>query len=81
MCSLAGQGYYSAGQSLRLRRLSSRVSNQNATPHFDWGSSREGGEDGNEEEPQNVRELPMPFGLRKAVRYIQGLELSEGVMA
>ncbi|XP_031431494.1 transmembrane channel-like protein 7 [Clupea harengus] len=71
----AGQGYYSAGQSLRLRRLSSRVSNQNATPHFDWGSSREGGEDGNEEEPQNVRELPMPFGLRKAVRQVQQMRI------
>lgn len=67
--SLKGPGYNSTAQSLRLRRLSSRVPNPNATPHFDWGNHSEWGDDEEiEEEPRNLRELPMPYSMRRAVR-------------
>ncbi|XP_041963999.1 transmembrane channel-like protein 7 [Alosa sapidissima] len=73
----AGSGYFNSEQSLRLRRPPSHASNQNASPHFDWGRSSEGGEDEDEEEeePRHVRELPMPFALRKAVRQVQQMRV------
>ncbi|XP_062394153.1 transmembrane channel-like protein 7 [Sardina pilchardus] len=76
----AGSGYFNSEPSLRLRRQPSMsnqpsVSNQNASPHFDWARSSEGGEDEEEEEPRNVRELPMPFLLRRAVRQVQQMRV------
>ncbi|KAL2084900.1 hypothetical protein ACEWY4_020418 [Coilia grayii] len=75
MCYFEGQGYYSTEQSLRLRRLSSRVPNQNAAPHFDWGSSPEGGKDDGEEEPRNLRELAMPLYMKKKVWQVQQMRI------
>lgn len=71
-----GPGYNSTAQSLRLRRLSSRVPNPNATPHFDWGNDSEWGDyEETEEEPRNLRELPMPYSMRRAVRQVQQMRV------
>lgn len=66
---LAGNGYHGEQQSLRLRRASSRVSNQNL-PQFDWMSTsaeRDDEDDGGQ--PRDLRGIPLPMALKRAVRY------------
>lgn len=67
--------YPSDRQSLRLRRASSRVSNQNY-PQFDWSSTpaAEDGE-GNSGAPRDLRGIPLPMALKRAVRQVQQMRV------
>ncbi|KAG7237649.1 hypothetical protein INR49_032095 [Caranx melampygus] len=57
-------------QSLRLRRASSRVSNQNY-PQFHWNSPPEEEDDEVDSGPtRDLRSIPMHMGLKRAVRFL-----------
>ncbi|XP_046897283.1 transmembrane channel-like protein 7 [Hypomesus transpacificus] len=73
--TVAGNGYPGAQQSLRLRRALSSASNQNG-PQFNWGSHPEEGEEGGESEShQDLRALPLPLALKRAVREVQQMRV------
>ncbi|XP_041650307.1 transmembrane channel-like protein 7 [Cheilinus undulatus] len=68
-------GYPDDQQSLRLRRVPSRVSNQNQ-PQFNWNSTpAEGDEEGDSGLPQDLRSSPLPMALKKAVRQVQQMQI------
>ncbi|XP_029927568.1 transmembrane channel-like protein 7 [Myripristis murdjan] len=70
-----GNGYPGDQQSLRLRRTLSGASNQNS-PQFNWSSSRTEEDEGGESGPQqDIRSLPMPMGLKRAVRQVQQMRV------
>ncbi|XP_076010862.1 transmembrane channel-like protein 7 isoform X2 [Genypterus blacodes] len=62
-------------QSLRLRRVLSGASNQNS-PQIDWGSTP-GREDegGDAVPPRDLRNLPLPMGLKRAARQVQQMSV------
>ncbi|XP_042345811.1 transmembrane channel-like protein 4 [Plectropomus leopardus] len=70
-----GGGYSGDQPSLRLRRVSSRVSNQNY-PQFDWSSTpaEEDGE-GDGGQPRDLRGIPLPMALKRAVRQVQQMRV------
>ncbi|XP_022612217.1 transmembrane channel-like protein 4 [Seriola dumerili] len=68
-------GYPGEQQSLRLRRVSSRVSNQNY-PQFTWNSPpAEEDEEGNSGSPRDLRSIPLPMALKRAVRQVQQMQV------
>ncbi|XP_056235862.1 transmembrane channel-like protein 7 [Seriola aureovittata] len=68
-------GYPGDQQSLRLRRVSSRVSNQNY-PQFAWNSPpAEEDEEGNSGPPRDLRSIPLPMALKRAVRQVQQMQV------
>ncbi|XP_031155301.1 transmembrane channel-like protein 7 [Sander lucioperca] len=70
-----GNGYPGDQQSLRLRRVSSRVSNQNY-PQFDWNPPpAEKNEEGNRGQPRDLRGSPLPMALKRAVRQVQQMQV------
>ncbi|KAM4601041.1 transmembrane channel-like protein 7 [Polymixia lowei] len=73
--AVGGSGYPGSQQSLRLRRASSAASNQN-TPQFNWSSTPAAEDEGDETGPrQDLRNLPMPMRLRKAVWQVQQMQV------
>ncbi|KAF3692011.1 Transmembrane channel-like protein 7 [Channa argus] len=64
-------------QSLRLRRVSSRATNQNY-PQFNW-SSPHADEDKDEEDNsgprRELRTVPLPMALKRAVRQVQQMQI------
>lgn len=69
--SFAGPGYSSVQHSVRSRRPSSRLSNQDqASPQWDW-SSTPAVADGEDEDgvPPELRSSPLPMALKRALRY------------
>ncbi|XP_068591166.1 transmembrane channel-like protein 7 [Cebidichthys violaceus] len=70
-----GNGYRSDQQSLRLRRVSSQVSNQNY-PQYDLSSTpAEENEEGNSGPPRDLRAIPLPMALKRAVRQVQQMQV------
>ncbi|XP_040900484.1 transmembrane channel-like protein 7 [Toxotes jaculatrix] len=70
-----GNGYPGDQQSLRLRRASSRVSNENY-PQFNWNSApAEEDEEGNSGPPRDLRSIPLPMALKRAVREVQQMQV------
>ncbi|KAK5862196.1 hypothetical protein PBY51_017619 [Eleginops maclovinus] len=68
-------GSHSDQQSLRLRRVPSRVSNQNP-PQFDWSSPHEEeDEEGSSGPPRDLRATPLPMALKRAMRQIQQMRV------
>ncbi|XP_071326975.1 transmembrane channel-like protein 7 isoform X2 [Trachinotus anak] len=68
-------GYPGEQQSLRLRRVSSQVSNQNY-PQFNWSSTpMEEDEEGNSGPPRDLRSIPLPMALKRAVRQVQQMQV------
>lgn len=66
---LTENGYPSDQQSLRLQRVSSRVSNQNY-PQHDWSSTPAEEDDGGSSgPPRDLKAIPLPMSLKRAVRY------------
>ncbi|XP_019948527.1 transmembrane channel-like protein 7 [Paralichthys olivaceus] len=59
-------------QPLRLRRVSSQVSNQNY-PQFNWTTEED--EAGNSGPPRDLRSIPMPMALKRAVRQVQQMQI------
>lgn len=61
------RGHYS---SLRARKAAFSEVNEGAV-QFEWSSRPEedSTEDENSDKMQNLRELPLPMGLKKAIRY------------
>ncbi|XP_068998750.1 voltage-gated chloride channel TMC4 [Embiotoca jacksoni] len=73
--SIAGSGYPGDQQSLRLRRVPSGVSNQNY-PQFNWSSSpAEEDEAGSSGPPRDLRGVPMPMALKRAMRQVQEMQV------
>ncbi|XP_032375553.1 transmembrane channel-like protein 7 [Etheostoma spectabile] len=62
-------------QSLRLRRVSSQMSNQNY-PQFNWNPApAEKDEEGNRGQPRDLRGSPLPMALKRAVRQVQQMQV------
>lgn len=73
--TMAGNGFPGAQQSMRLRRAPSRASNNNA-PQFNWGSTPVEDEEGEESgSQQDLKVLPLPLGLKRAVREVQQMRV------
>ncbi|KAM9852088.1 transmembrane channel-like protein 7 [Aulostomus maculatus] len=70
--TIPGQVYPSDQQSLRLRRASSRVSNR-SHPQFDRNPTEQDGE-GNSEPARDLRSIPLPMALKRAVRQVQEMK-------
>lgn len=69
--SFAGPGYSSVRHSVRSRRPSSRLSNQDqASPQWDW-SSTPAVADGEDEDGllPELRSSPLPMAMKRALRY------------
>ncbi|XP_056143026.1 transmembrane channel-like protein 7 [Lampris incognitus] len=61
--------------SLRLQRVVSVPSNQNP-PQFNWSSSpAEQDDQGDSEPPTDIRSLPMPMALKRAVWHVQQMQV------
>ncbi|XP_029308029.1 LOW QUALITY PROTEIN: transmembrane channel-like protein 7 [Cottoperca gobio] len=72
-----GNGYPGDQQSLRLRRVSSRVSNQNH-PQFDCSSTstpEEEDEEGDSGPPRDIRATALPMAVKRAVRQVQQMQV------
>ncbi|XP_068425069.1 transmembrane channel-like protein 7 [Clinocottus analis] len=68
-------GYPSDQQSPRSRRASSRESNQNY-PQYDWSSTpAEENEEGSGGPPRDLRAIPLPMALKRAVRQVQQMQV------
>lgn len=73
--TMAGNGFPGSQQSMRLRRAPSRASNNNA-PQFNWGSTPVEDEEGEESgSQQDLKVLPLPLGLKRAVREVQQMRV------
>lgn len=73
----SGHGPRSDPQSLRLRRASSRSSSQNY-PQYDRSSD---GEDSDNEPTQDLRTIPLPMSLKRAVRQSQQMQATVDISA
>ncbi|XP_028282273.1 transmembrane channel-like protein 7 [Parambassis ranga] len=69
-----GNSYPSDQQSLRLRQDSSPVSNQNY-PQFNWSSSPAEDEVDNSGPPRDLRSIPLPMSLKRAVWQVQQMQV------
>nr|XP_046256124.1 transmembrane channel-like protein 7 [Scatophagus argus] len=69
-------GYPGDQQSLRSRRVSSHVSNQNY-PQFKWSSmpTEKEEEEGNSGLPRDLRSSPLPMALKRAVWKVQQMQV------
>ncbi|XP_044064055.1 transmembrane channel-like protein 7 [Siniperca chuatsi] len=68
-------GYPGDQQSLKSRWVSSRVSNQNY-PQFNWSSTpAEEDEEGDSGLPRDLRGIPLPMALKRAVRQVQQMQV------
>ncbi|XP_036394554.1 transmembrane channel-like protein 7 [Megalops cyprinoides] len=73
--TMGGHSYHSSQQSLRLRNRQSTVADQ-SSPQFNWNPSpTEESDEGSSDTPRNLRELPMPMGLKKAIRQVQQMKV------
>ncbi|XP_075965522.1 transmembrane channel-like protein 7 [Anarhichas minor] len=70
-----GNGYPSEQHTLRLRRVSSRVSNQNYPQHDLSSTLAEENEEGNSGPPRDLRAIPLPMALKRAVRQVQEMQV------
>ncbi|XP_018538095.1 transmembrane channel-like protein 7 [Lates calcarifer] len=62
-------------QSLRFRRVSSRVSNQNY-PQFNWNSTPADEDGGGDSGPRrDLKSIPLPMSLKRAVRQVQQMQV------
>ncbi|XP_077383219.1 transmembrane channel-like protein 7 [Festucalex cinctus] len=78
------RAYANGRQSLRLRRPSSRGSSRNY-PHFNWNpaATEDDDEDDDEvdgyaesdQEPRELRTIPLPMALKRAVRQVQEMQV------
>ncbi|XP_062255817.1 transmembrane channel-like protein 7 [Platichthys flesus] len=59
-------------QSLRSRRVSSQDSNQNY-PQFNWNPEED--EEGDSGPPRELRSIPLPMSLKRAVRQVQQMKV------
>ncbi|XP_047196907.1 transmembrane channel-like protein 7 [Hippoglossus stenolepis] len=59
-------------QPLRLRRVSSQDSNQNY-PQFNWNTEED--EEGTSGPPRDLRSIPLPMSLKRAVRQVQQMQV------
>ncbi|XP_041797877.1 transmembrane channel-like protein 7 [Chelmon rostratus] len=71
---IEGNGYLGDHPSLRSRRASSGVSNQNY-PQFNWGSTPAEGDEEGSGLPQDLRSTPLPMSLKRAVRQVQQMRV------
>ncbi|KAL6109396.1 tmc4 [Pungitius sinensis] len=72
---IQGNSYRSDQQSLRLRRVSSRVSNHNYPENDPCPTPSEENEDGNSGPPRELRTIPLPMTLKRAVRQVQQMNV------
>ncbi|XP_026227641.1 transmembrane channel-like protein 7 isoform X2 [Anabas testudineus] len=70
----SSNGYPGDQQSLRLRRVSTQVSNQNA-PQFNWTSTPAEKDEKGSSGPRELRSIPMPMALKRAVRQVQQMQV------
>uniref|UniRef100_UPI003AADA135 transmembrane channel-like protein 7 n=1 Tax=Centroberyx gerrardi TaxID=166262 RepID=UPI003AADA135 len=70
--TVEGNGYPGDQQSLRLRRVPSAASNQNS-PQFNWSSEED--EVGESGPAQDLRSLPLPMSLKRAVWQVQKMQV------
>ncbi|XP_048881656.1 transmembrane channel-like protein 7 isoform X2 [Brienomyrus brachyistius] len=68
----AGHIHYSPHQSLRLRERPSNSAVQRP-PQFNWNTDQP--EEGAKGRPRNLKELPLPMELKKAIRQVQQMKV------
>ncbi|XP_067457432.1 transmembrane channel-like protein 7 [Thunnus thynnus] len=72
---IEGDGYPGDQQSLRSRQVQSRASNQNY-PQFNWSSTpTEQDEEGTSAPTRDLRSIPLPMALKRAVRQVQQMQI------
>ncbi|KAI1885870.1 hypothetical protein AGOR_G00208220 [Albula goreensis] len=73
--SAAGDyGYQGAPESLRLRQRLSAVPDQ-SSPQFNWNPDHTSENEEGSSDRQNLKELPLPMELKKAIRQVQQMKV------